>query len=335
MSFSINNNAVCAVIGYGSWATALVKILLENEKMVAWHIANSEVAESVIENSYNHKYLSSVTFDTTSLHVSSDINEVVSMADIVILATPSSYLISTLEPLTASLEDKFVISAIKGIIPDGLLTIAEYINQKYNLSFKQIGVITGPCHAEEVALGRLSYLNIVTTDTENSELLASKFRGRYIKINLLKDIYGTEYSAVMKNIYAIAVGIAIGVGYGDNFISVLIANAHAEIDKFLHESYPFERGINSSPYLGDLLVTCYSQFSRNRTFGLMIGKGYSVKSAQIEMSMIAEGYRATDCIKQICSAKSIELPIIDAVYAILYKRASARNELSKLTNKLI
>ncbi|MFI3321180.1 MAG: NAD(P)H-dependent glycerol-3-phosphate dehydrogenase [Rikenellaceae bacterium] len=334
MAFIINKDAKCAVIGYGSWATALIKILLENENEVFWHITNSEVADHIADYSNNPKYLSSVEFDTDKLVIDSDINTIIGSADIIVLATPSAYLVQTLEKLTISLDDKFIISAIKGIIPDGLLTIAEYVNSHFNLPFSQIGVITGPCHAEEVALERLSYLNIVTTNNDNCELLASKFRCSYIKINLLTDIYGAEYGAVMKNIYAIAVGMAVGVGFGDNFMSVLIANAANEINQFLDKSYPYERNTSCSAYLGDLLVTCYSQFSRNRTFGVMIGKGYSVKSAQMEMSMVAEGYRAADCIEQICREKSIDLPIVDAVYRILYKRASVRIEFKKLTNKL-
>lgn len=335
MAFIIDKQAKCAVIGYGSWATALVKILLENESDIVWHIRNSDVADHILLHSNNPKYLSSATFDTDRLTITSDINVAISSADIIIFAVPSAFLDNTLEPLTESLSQKFIISAIKGIIPDGSLTIAEYVNQKYNLPFNQIGVITGPCHAEEVALERLSYLNIVTTHPENCELLASKFRCKYININLLTDIYGAEYSAVMKNVYAIAVGIAVGAGYGDNFISVLIANANNEINRFLEESYPYKRNTSSSAYLGDLLVTCYSQFSRNRTFGMMVGKGYSVKTAQIEMAMIAEGYWAASCINQICMQKDIDLPIAQAVYNILYAKAPVKSELKKLTYKLL
>lgn len=335
MAFIIDKQAKCAVVGYGSWATALVKILLENETDIIWHIRNADVADHILLHSNNPKYLSSATFDTDKITITDDINFVVANADIIILAVPSAFLDATLKPLTESMSGKFVISAIKGIIPEGFLTIAEYINQKYNLPFSQIGVITGPCHAEEVALERLSYLNIVTTHPDNCELLASKFGCKYITINLLTDIYGTEYSAVMKNVYAIAVGMAVGTGYGDNFISVLIANAAAEINHFLEKSYPYQRNTSSSAYLGDLLVTCYSQFSRNRTFGMMVGKGYSVKTAQIEMAMVAEGYWAASCINQVCQQKEIELPIAQAVYKILYTKASVKPEFKKLALKLL
>ncbi|MEG1934360.1 MAG: NAD(P)H-dependent glycerol-3-phosphate dehydrogenase [Rikenellaceae bacterium] len=335
MAFIIDKQAKCAVIGYGSWATALVKILLENESDIIWHIRNPDVADHIMLHSHNPKYLSPATFDTDKITITDDINFAIDNADIIILAVPSAFLETTLEPLTLPITNKFIISAIKGIIPNGFLTIAEYVNQKYDLPFSQIGVITGPCHAEEVALERLSYLNIVTTHPENCELLASKFRCKYIHINLLSDIYGAEYSAVIKNVYAISVGIAIGSGYGDNFISVLIANANDEINRFLEETYPHKRNTSTSAYLGDLLVTCYSQFSRNRTFGMMVGKGYSVKSAQIEMAMIAEGYWAASCINQICDKKHIDLPIAKAVYAILYERASAKSVFNKLASKLL
>ncbi len=335
MSYTLDKHARCAVIGYGSWATALIKILLENEKDVVWHIRNNEVADHIKEHRNNYKYLSSTKLDVTKLIITDDINHAVDSADIIILAVPSAFLELTLEGLTVSLKDKIIYSAIKGIIPKGFLTIAEYINQQYNVPFAQLGVLTGPCHAEEVALERLTYINIVSCDEQVGEIMSKKLKCSYINTNIIADIYGAEYSAVMKNIYAIAVGMATGIGYGDNFIAVLIANAAREINIFLELSYKDKRELNSSAYIGDLLVTCYSKFSRNRSFGLMVGKGYSVATAQREMEMVAEGYWAASCIYMICKQKNIELPIAESIYQILYNRCSARAEFKRLSNKLI
>lgn len=334
MAVKIDKSSKCAVVGYGSWGTAIVKILLENEANVSWHIKNRQVADHIKEFSTNPKYLSSVHFEQEKLHISTSINSVVKGADIIIFATPSAFLSTILEPLTTSLANKFVVSAIKGIVAEKKLTIAEYFNECYHLPFNQIGIVTGPCHAEEVALERLSYLNIVTPDDDNAKVLADKFTTPYIITNTQNDIYGVEYSTVLKNIYAIAVGICNGLGYGDNFIAVLIANATREITRFLSETYPYDRDINTSPYLGDLLVTSYSQFSRNRSFGAMIGKGYSVSSAQIEMNMIAEGYYASMCMYQINKNKKVSMPIADMVYKILYEKSNPAKQFKLLTHKL-
>lgn len=335
MSYKIDKNARCAVIGYGSWATALVKIILENETNVGWYIRNPEVMQYVKKNKTNPKYLRDVHFYTPHLKMSNDINEVVQNADVIILAVPSAFLKDTLKPLTVSLKDKFVISAIKGIITNEYITVAEYINQAFGLPFDQIGIVSGPCHAEEVALEKLSYLTVVCKDIDNSRTLGEKIRTKYINVSYSTDIYGTEYATVLKNIYAIAVGICHGLGYGDNFMAVLISNAAMEMERFMTETYPADRNINASVYLGDLLVTSYSQFSRNRTFGLMIGKGYPVKTAQIEMSMIAEGYYAANCINQINKKFKVEMPIAEAVYKILYKNATPVSTIKALTKSLI
>ena len=334
MSFSLSSAARCAVVGYGSWATALVKILLEKEERVRWHIRNPAVSEHLLLHGNNPKYLSGVRFDTERLFVSDDINAVVGEADVIVLAVPSAYLKRTLEGLSFSLEDKFVVSAIKGIIPDDNVTVAEYLNARYGLPFDRIGIVTGPCHAEEAALERLSYLTMVCKDEGNARILADKFRTAYIRVNPSTDIYGTEYAAVLKNIYAIAVGICHGLGYGDNLLAVLIANAVVEMERFLHGSYPYDRDVKASAYLGDLLVTSYSQFSRNRTFGMMIGKGYSVRTAQIEMNMVAEGYFASKCIHQINEEHGVPMPIAEAVYRILYEKKSPCSEISALTEHL-
>lgn len=335
MIYKINKDAKCAVIGYGSWATALVKILLENESEVSWLIQNQQVKEHVLDEGNNPKYLSDVEFNTAKLNISSNINKVIESAEIIILAVPSAYIKNTLSALRVDLSQKFIVSAIKGIIPDELVTVAEYINNEYAVPFDQIGIISGPCHAEEVALERLSYLTVVCKNIENATVLGDKIKSKYIKVSYLTDIYGTEYASVLKNIYAIAVGIAIGLGYGDNFLSVLISNSAMEMQRFLEKTYPSQRDITASVYLGDLLVTAYSQFSRNRRFGVMIGKGYSVESTQIEMNMVAEGYFSTECITRANEKFRVDMPILYAMYQILYNKASVKKTMHNLTSKLI
>lgn len=335
MAYSIQSDARCAVIGAGSWATALVKILLENEKEVGWYIREAEIRESVAETGRNSMYLQNAHFDASKLRISGDINEVVAWADIVLLAVPSAFLKVTLQPMTVPLEEKFFVSAVKGIIADEYVTVAEYMNEVYGVPFERIGIVSGPSHAEEVALERLTFLTMVCKDIENAKILGKKFGTRYINTVYSTDIYGIEYSTVMKNIYSIAVGICTGLGYGDNFTAVLISNGAAEIENFLSASYPAERNLNTSVYLGDLLVTCYSQFSRNRTFGTMIGKGYSVKSIMAEMTMVAEGYYSAACINQINKKFGARLPIADAVYKILYQRASPGATIKALMAELM
>ncbi len=335
MSYRIDKNARCAVIGSGSWATALVKILLENEPRVGWFIREAEIRENLAANGTNPTYLQDVHFDTSRLAISGDINEVVEGADVVVLAVPSAFLKATLEPLTVSLKDKFVLSAIKGIITDEYITVAEYVNRAYGLPFERIGIVSGPSHAEEVALERLTYLTVVCKEIENSRVIGDKIGTHYIHPVYSTDIYGVEYATVLKNIYAVAVGICHGLGYGDNFMAVLISNAALEMARFLGQTYPAPRELNASAYLGDLLVTSYSQFSRNRTFGLMVGKGYSVQNVMIENAMVAEGYYSAACIHQINKKHGVRMPIAAAVYRILYEKASPRNTFSELTNVAI
>jgi glycerol-3-phosphate dehydrogenase (NAD(P)+) len=227
-----------------------------------------------------------------------------------------------------------VFSAIKGIIPDELLIVGDFLNSTYEIPVGQIGVITGPCHAEEVAMERLSYLTIACQNTTNADTLASMMNCRYIKTTVSDDIYGTEYSAVLKNVFAIAGGIAHGVGYGDNYLAVLISNAIQEIKRFVDAVHPINRDINDSAYLGDLLVTAYSSFSRNRLFGTMVGKGYSVKVAQLEMNMVAEGYYATKCIYELNRKYKVHMPITDSVYRVLYEKVSPRIEMKLLSDQL-
>lgn len=325
-----------AVIGGGSWATAIVKMLSENCDQIGWYMRNEAAIEHLLTEYHNPNYLSSVEFDVEKLNINSNINDVISSADVVIFAIPSAFVATELESLSVSLQDKIVFSAIKGIVPESNMIVGEHFHKQYNIPFENIGVITGPCHAEEVALERLSYLTIASASEENATLVANALSSWYIKCKISDDIIGTEYAAMLKNIYAIAAGIAHGLGYGDNFQSVLMSNGIREMKRFIKKRHKMKRNINNSAYLGDLLVTGYSVFSRNRMFGNMIGKGYTVKSAQMEMSMIAEGYYATNCAHKlnITSEKVARTPIIDAVYAILYEDKNPKKIFKKLTEKL-
>lgn len=324
-----------AVIGGGSWATALVKILCNNLPKVNWWMRNDEAVLHVQKFRHNPNYLQSVEFDLDKIHVSSNLEEIIRPADIVIIATPSAFLVKIFENFpTELLKDKVVFSAVKGIIPEYNAIPARFIHKTFGTPYDNIGIICGPCHAEEVALERLSYLTIASQKDKNAHYMAKMLACRYIKTTVSDDLFGTEFSAVLKNIYALASGICSGLGYGDNFQSVLISNAIQEIENFIDEVSPIHRDVKSSAYLGDLLVTAYSKFSRNRTFGFMIGKGYSVKSAQLEMEMIAEGYYATKCLVEINKKFNVELPIVQAVYNILYEKISPVIEMKILADKL-
>ncbi|CAM3743279.1 NAD(P)H-dependent glycerol-3-phosphate dehydrogenase [Flavobacterium gelidilacus] len=330
----MNKNPKFAVIGGGSWATAIAKMLCENQTEIAWYMRNVYALEHLKHQKHNPNYLSSVEFDIKKLRLTNDINEAVAFADYVIFAIPSAFLSGELEKLTESLKDKVIFSAIKGIVPETSLIVGEHFHKKYDIPYENIGVITGPCHAEEVALERLSYLTIACGDLEKAKIMATNLSGDYIKAKTSDDIIGTEYAAMLKNIYAIAAGIAHGLGYGDNFQSVLMSNGIREMKKFIRKVHKMKRNINDSAYLGDLLVTGYSVFSRNRMFGNMIGKGYTVKSAQMEMSMVAEGYYATNSAYKLNQEYGAKTPIIDAVYQILYEGKDAKKVFAKLTDKL-
>src|SRR5690554_383829 len=326
-----------AVLGGGSWATAIVKMLCENLDQVVWYMRSESAIEFIKKHGHNPNYLSSVEFDLEQLNLSNDINETVASADYLIFVIPSAFLQKELEKLTVSLEDKVVFSAIKGIVPETSLIVGDHFNTHYKVPFNNIGVISGPCHAEEVALGRLSYLTIASADSEKAEIMANALRSDFIKCTISDDVLGTEYAAMLKNIYAVAAGIAHGLGYGDNFQSVLMSNAIREMKRYVKKVHKMKRDINDSAYLGDLLVTGYSTFSRNRLFGTMIGKGYTVKSAQMELSQIAEGYYATKSayhLNQQKGKKKAKTPIIDAVYEILYENKDPRKTFKKLTEKL-
>lgn len=323
-----------AVIGGGSWATAIVKMLCENEQTVGWYMRNQQSIDYIKKHHHNPNYIQAAEFNPKQLDLSSDINKIVSTYSRLIFAIPSAFLTRELAKLTVSLENKIIFSAIKGIVPETGLIVGEHFHKMYAIPFENIGVITGPCHAEEVALERLSYLTIACKDEIKAEDLSRSIESDYIKTKTSDDIIGTEYAAVLKNIYAIAAGIANGLGYGDNFQAVLMSNAIREMKRFIKNVYQMKRNINNSAYLGDLLVTGYSTFSRNRMFGNMIGKGYTVRSAQYEMRMIAEGYYATHSAYKIKSKFDTKTPIINTVYGILYENKNPKKEFKKLANKL-
>ena len=331
----INKNFKIAVIGSGSWATAIVKILLNNVNYISWYTRKQEDVDYINKYKHNPRYLSSVEFNTDNIHLTSNIKKAVTENDIIILAIPSAFCHSTLQQLSKDdFKNKIVFSAIKGIIPEFNLIVGEYLNTFWDVPLNQIGVITGPCHAEEVAMEKLSYLTIACNEIKKANELADFMRCRYIKVTSSDDIYGTEISAVLKNVIAVAGGICHGLGYGDNFLSVLVSNAIQEIERFVTKVHPINRDIKASAYLGDLLVTAYSQFSRNRMFGTMLGKGYSVKMAQLEMNMIAEGYYAVKCVHEINQKYKVEMPIVDAVYNIVYEKIAPAIEIRLLTDKL-
>lgn len=325
------NQRKIAVLGGGSWATALVKIMLENLPEVGWYMRNSDRIKHIQKHRHNPQYLSSVELDTDRLRLSDNIAEIVEEYDILILAIPAVFLEDALNPAKSILGEKIILSAVKGIIPEKNLIIGEFFNQFYNVPLSSIAVLSGPSHAEEVALERLSYLTIASIDEGLAEELGSYFDCHYINPVISDDIYGTEYSAVLKNIMALAAGIYHGLGYGDNFQAVLISNAIQEIKRFVDKVHPISRDIKSSAYLGDLLVTAYSQFSRNRMLGTMIGKGYSVKTAQLEMNMVAEGYYAAKCIHESNKKYEVKMPIAEAVYRVLYEGISPMVEMQLLT----
>jgi glycerol-3-phosphate dehydrogenase (NAD(P)+) len=323
-----------AVIGGGSWATAIAKMVLAQAESINWYMRREDRILDFRRLKHNPAYLTGVKFDTRRINFTSNINDVVRDSDTLIFVTPSPYLKAHLKRLKVRIRDKFIITAIKGIVPDDNLIVSEYFTKEYGVPPQNIAVLAGPCHAEEVALERLSYLTIACPDIDKADAMAHHLASTYIKTSISNDVAGIEYSSVLKNVYAIAAGICSGLKYGDNFQAVLMSNAVQEMQRFLTEVHPLGRNVDDSVYLGDLLVTGYSNFSRNRTLGTMIGKGYSVKSAQIEMEMIAEGYYGTKCIKEINKHLRVNMPILDAVYNILYERISPMIEIKLLTDSL-
>ncbi len=336
LTYDMQKKLRFGVIGGGSWGTAIVKMLSENLEKVSWYIRNDSIIRHIQKEGNNPHYISSAQFNPSQLFLSSSIDDIVGNSDILILAIPSAFLNKEFSYLTVSLKTKIVFSAIKGIVPETGLIVGEHLHEAFGIPYNNIGVLTGPCHAEEVAMERLSYLTVACSDASKAELVGKSLKSHYIRTKISDDIIGTEYAAMLKNIYAIAAGIAHGLGYGDNFQSVLMSNAIREMKRFIGCVHKMKRNINNSAYLGDLLVTGYSIFSRNRMFGNMIGKGYTVKSAMIEMNMVAEGYYAAKSAHQLMSKleKKSKTPIIDAVHAILYKEKNAKKIFGQLTEKL-
>ena len=321
-----------AIIGGGSWATAIAKIVVGHTHHIGWYMRRDDRIADFRRMGHNPAYLTSVHFDTNEIFFSTDINKMVDLYDTLVFVTPSPYLKNHLKKLKTRIRDKFIVTAIKGIVPDENLVCSEYFHHVYDVPYENLACIGGPSHAEEVALERLSYLTVGCADMEKARSFTEVLSSNYIKTKTSTDVLGIEYSSVLKNVYAIAAGICSGLKYGDNFQAVLMSNAVQEMSRFLTAIHPLERNVYDSVYLGDLLVPGYSNFSRNRVFGTMIGKGYSVKSAQIEMEMIAEGFFGTKCMKEINRHMHVNMPILDAVYNILYERISPQIEIKLLTD---
>ena len=321
-----------AIIGGGSWATAIAKIIIGHTHHIGWYMRREDRIEEFRRISHNPAYLTSVHFNTDEIFFSSDINKLVEDYDTLVFITPSPYLKNHLKKLKTRIKDKYIVTAIKGIVPEENLVCSEYFHQVYDVPYDNLAVIGGPSHAEEVALERLSYLTVGCVNREKAQAFTEVLANNFIKTKVSGDVIGIEYASVLKNVYAIAAGICSGLNYGDNFQAVLMSNAVQEMERFMKTVHPIERNIIDSVYLGDLLVTGYSNFSRNRAFGTMLGKGYSVKSAQIEMEMIAEGYFGTKCMKEINRHLHVNMPILDAVYNILYERISPQIEIKLLTD---
>ena len=334
-----------AIIGGGSWATAIAKIIIGHTHHIGWYMRRDDRIEDFRRLQHNPAYLTGVHFNINEIFFSSNLNEMVQKYDTLVFVTPSPFLKNHLKKLKTRLSEKFIVTAIKGIVPDENLVCSEYFHQVYDVPYANLACIGGPSHAEEVALDRLSYLTVGCADLEKAQAFADVLTSNTIKTKTSTDVLGIEYGSVLKNVYAIAAGICSGLKYGDNFQAVLMSNALQEMNRFLTvvkemQEYESEAStisskatsIIDSAYMGDLLVTGYSKFSRNRTFGTMIGKGYSVKSAQIEMEMIAEGYFGTKCMKEINRRMHVNMPILDAVYNILYERIAPQIEIKLLTD---
>ncbi len=324
-----------AVIGAGSWGTALVKLLSANTECVGWWVRRAETIAHIGQYGHNPDYISAAQFDLARLAMDSDLHAVVKNADVLVIAVPSAFLKSTMDQLDpAELKGKTVFSAVKGIVPETNQIVGEYLFTHWGVATNDFGVICGPCHAEEVAMERLSYLTIASQDPAKAKAMGNALNGRFLKTTLSDDIYGTEYAAILKNVIAVCAGISVGLGYGDNFRAVLVSRAIQEIDRFVKAAHPIARDINEPAYLGDLLVTAYSSFSRNREFGTMIGKGYGVRAAQMEMNMVAEGYYAVRCVHAINEKLGVDMPISEATYRMLYEKMAPSMEMRLLSDKL-
>lgn len=323
------------VLGSGSWATALVKILSENLTQVNWYVRNPDSLHHLEQFGHNPKYLQSVSFPKEKLNLFGELDRFIEQTDILIVAVPAAFLHETLVTVDPTcFKDKSVISAIKGIIPEFHAIPARYFHKTFQIPYEQLGIVCGPCHAEEIALERLSYLTVGSENAALSNPVAIALRCRYVEVSENDDLFGAELSAILKNIYAIASGMFAGLGYGDNFQAVLVSNALQEMKRFIDVVHPIHRDVNSSAYLGDLLVTAYSKFSRNRTFGFMLGQGYTLQSAKLELTMVAEGYYAARSLMEINQKFQVEMPILSAVYSVLYEGANCQRKMKELTSKL-
>lgn len=341
------------IIGSGSWATALVKILTDNGHALNWWVRNERSIEYIQRRRHNPSYLQSAYFDISLLNMSPDIGEVIRNSEILVIGVPSAYIESCLGHLGPdALDKKKVVSAVKGILPGQNILLNYYLQQKFGFPLEAYFAVLGPCHAEEVAAEKLSYLTFSGTDVTTASQIASYFSTGYINTIVNHDILGVQYAAVLKNIYALGAGIAHGLDYGDNFLSVYIANAADEMASFLREfgaehivvgehegedpiTHKRTPNYAASVYLGDLLVTCYSLYSRNRTFGNMIGKGYSVKSAQLELNMVAEGYNAAKCIYNINKSVDAPMPIAESIYRILWENVKPAEGFKQIEEVLV
>ncbi len=321
-----------AVLGGGSWATALAKLLLQNCDRIGWYMRSEDKIEEFRKTGHNPSYLTDVCFDTGRIDFSDDINKVTKAADTLLVAMPSPYFLQEFSKVSVDISDKNVVSAVKGIVPDKNMIITDYLEHERGVDRKNMLVIGGPCHAEEVALERLSYLTIGCRDVDKARSFATLLASVRMKTIISEDVDGIEYAAVLKNVYAIAAGMVNGMKVGDNFMAMLVSNSIREMRKFVDTIAPMPRDIDLSAYLGDLLVTAYSRFSRNHNFGSMIGKGYSVKVAKMEMSMVAEGYYGTKCMHEINRRPDlqVEMPILDMVYSVLYEDANVRKAMKSL-----
>jgi len=328
------------IIGSGSWATALAKILTDNGQTIQWYIRNNETLDQLNRRRHNPHYLHSTYFDAGRLILSSNINYVIEKSDVLLVAVPSAYAGQSLDILNKDVfAGKKIISAIKGILPEKNQLLNEYLEENFDFKLEDYFTVLGPCHAEEVAAEKLSYLTFSGLDTQKTKAIASCFNTPFITTHVNADIIGVQYAAILKNIYALGAGIAHGLEYGDNFLSVYIANAANEMVRFLrevkHESSIHDLNYAASVYLGDLLVTCYSLYSRNRTLGNMIGKGYSVKAAQLELGMVAEGYNASKCIHITNKNLNVHIPFADIIYRILWEQLTPAEGFKTLEGLLV
>ena len=330
----MRKNSSIAILGSGSWATALVKLISPNSESLSWWVRDEASIMHIQLHQHNPKYLTDAELDIEKVHIDNDILKISKNADILILAIPSAYLAEAIIPIRSIIKEKFIVSAIKGIIPETHQTVGEYLHSEIGMDYSNFGAILGPCHAEEVALEKLSYLTIASKNKGLSRLISKKLSSSAIQTNRTEDIHGSEYASILKNIYAIAAGVSQSLGYGDNFQAVLVSNSMREMKRFIKSVSPLKRDISKTAYSGDLFVTMYSPFSRNRTLGSLIGKGYTVRSAIFEMSMVAEGYFATKHIRNIKKTKDVKMPIASAVYKILYENRSPKKVLSELSEKL-